>query len=155
MIISSPLKRLGHFSSSALSITLRSGWLHSPAPAVLDAHPMVLTSSGCWVLLLQKCLTHSLPMIAQWCQALAALHENFMYSKPVPLGWFLYMNKSSCTTKSNLDYLWNTPALSFIKCYPNTLPRWCWFLHSSWSPLILEQHLSRINCISSVIYSCL
>ena len=59
MIFSAPPKRLGHFSSSALCITLISGWLHSPVPSVPAAHPMVLASSGCWVLL-QLGLTDSL-----------------------------------------------------------------------------------------------
>ena len=153
MIISGPLKRLGHFSSSALSITLRSGWLHSPAPAALVAHPTVLTSSRCCVLLLQKCLTYILPMIAQWSQDSSALHDNLMHSKSVPLGWFLYINKSSCTTRSNLDYLWNTPSFSLRKLYPEDCTPV--MLISSPSPLILELQLLSINCLISPFYSCL
>ena len=63
MIISAPSKWLGHFSSSALSITLSYGSLHSTSPSVLATHPRVLVSSVGWVLLLQLGLTHSLPYV--------------------------------------------------------------------------------------------
>ena len=60
MIISAPPIRLGPFSRSALCSTLSSCWLHSTVPAALAVHSMVLANLGCWVLLLQLDLTHSL-----------------------------------------------------------------------------------------------
>ena len=79
MIISAPPIRLGHILSSALCITLSSCWLHSTVPAALAAHHMVLANSGCWVLLLQLGLTHSLPYACSMVPMLSCsaweLHE--------------------------------------------------------------------------------
>jgi hypothetical protein len=51
-------------------------------------------------------------------------------SKLASPGWFLYITKSSCSMRYNLDYLWNTFSLGS----QNTLPR---RFHSSNAGLFL------------------
>ena len=127
IIISAPSTRLGQFHSSALCITLSSGWLHSTAPAVLATYPRVLVSSVGWVLLLQLGLTHSLPMFTQWCQTSAALHENFTLLKQIPPG-------DSYTWPSTVEPLGSILMISGTHLFhsENTTQKivcqWCWFL---------------------------
>jgi hypothetical protein len=119
-------KGLGYFSSSALCSTLGSGWLHSTA-TVLGSHPMVGVSNMPGSSATTR--LHQYPIIVScikfegfpdlsWCQASAAFHDLFVPSKPIPPGWFLYITKSSYTTRHKLSYLWNTASLYSQKILP-------------------------------------
>ena len=88
-----------------------------------------------WYLHLQDaeffCYNNAWPIVSltltQWCQASAALHDNFMLSKPVQPGD---------------SYIWRSPTAplgptlisgAHIPCHSentsqNILPQWCWYL---------------------------
>ena len=140
-----PSKEIGSISPTVLSINL-SSWLQSHAFSFLAAHPMVLASSGCWVLLQQLGLTQASIMHNQWCQASAALHHNFMHLEPVPPG-DSYTWPSSCAP---LD-----PTMTISGTHPTFhsefatqkffFPQWCWiilhqllFLNYTYSALIVS-----------------
>ena len=149
MIFCVPPKRSGHFSSSALCITLSSGWLHSTSAAVRPAHPMGLASSKCWVLLLQLGFTDSLIyapfMVPSLCRTPSCLQNQYHLGDS-------YMWPSSAATQGTILAISGTQFLCplrkhFLEDFTSMM------LVSSSSLLISQLQLTSFNFPSSPFYS--